>query len=142
MTIIGYVDQWGALRLRYSNAHIEPYDAKVLALTKAGWNAMHREFHFWLGETYRKEVGDCDDFMREFHAYVKRRHRAGDKETALGCYDLIYKIGGPLGQKHAINAVWVVDDGVPYLSEFEPQPGGGLFECTEKELDTVSYCLG
>jgi len=135
--------QHSALSDRYPWAFVEPYDDVVLALTAKGWSNLHAEFHFWLGETYEPEIGDCDDFMREFHAYVKRRHRASGKDAALGCYDLIYCIGGDRQKKHAINVVWVIgDDGEPYLSELEPQKNGGLFQCTPLEKESTSACLG
>lgn len=140
---LAFSKQRQALQARYPTAFIEPYDNEVLALTKAGWEAMHAEFLFWLGQTYREEVGDCDDFMREFHAYVKRRHRAGEFKAALGCYDLIYNVGGDPLKKHAINVVWVIgDDGERYLSELEPQPNGGLFQCTDIEKLSALACLG
>lgn len=143
MKTISFSEQRAALQARYPNAFIEPYDNSVLALTAEGWQAMYRDFHFWLGMLYEKEVGDCDDFMREFHAYVKRRHRAGDFSAALGCYDLIYNIDGNPSRKHAINVVWVINsDGSWSLSELEPQPNGGLFECNDSEKQSALACLG
>jgi len=133
--MISYEHQIRALSERYPNAFVEPYDSNIIGLTANGWQAMHRDFHFWLGEVYKVGLTDCDDFAREFNAYVKRRHRESGYENPLGCYDLIYFIGGLGGGKHAINAVWVVPDdgGDLYLSELEPQPKGGLFRCTKTE---------
>ena len=143
MKTIPFTQQRIALQTRFPNAFVEPYDSVVVALTAEGWQTMHREFHFWLGLVYTAETGDCDDFMREFHAYVKRRHRAGKVEHALGCYDLIYCIDGNLFRKHAINVVWVLgSDGDVYLSELEPQPNGGLFFCNAQERLFASACLG
>ena len=140
---ISITRQRKALEERYPNAFVEPYDSDVLALTDEGWHAMHRDFHFWLAEIYKAEKTDCDDFMREFNAYVKRRHRATNKKEAIGCYDLIYLVEGDPFQKHAINTVWVLrDNGEPYLSELEPQPDGGLFQCSKLEASSASLVCG